>query len=149
MGACGQLKFLTLADLFRLAHELGLWEFALKVAMAYKAGSLKIPKGLSTPQQPTAPLQDLPTEGYCHSHSSNNSSAPMQQEREKGDSRLPRTSKRRLQPMGKSTDSGSSNRRSRSQQSGEVDESPLGERSVSSTEIVRGAIGGRQRMHDD
>lgn len=48
-GACGQLKFLTLTDLFRLAHELGLWEFALKVAMAYKAGGLRIPKANTGP----------------------------------------------------------------------------------------------------
>lgn len=44
-GTCGQLKFLTLTDLFRLAHELGMWSFALKVSMAYKAGGLRIPKG--------------------------------------------------------------------------------------------------------
>ncbi|CBZ51699.1 conserved hypothetical protein [Neospora caninum Liverpool] len=44
-GTCGQLKFLTLTDLFRLAYELGMWSFALKVSMAYKAGGLRIPKG--------------------------------------------------------------------------------------------------------
>ncbi|KAL8272626.1 hypothetical protein Esti_003414 [Eimeria stiedai] len=49
--ACGQLKFLTLTDLFRLAHELGLWDFALKVAMAYRSGSLRIPKGVKQRQQ--------------------------------------------------------------------------------------------------